>query len=209
MIALALLGCATTSGLGTARTLPAGETQVVAGGELGWVGSTPFSSPIGKVDLGVRHGVTDRVEVGGQVGGWPLLVGWVHTGAYVKMRLHRAPSDDRGFDLALAGMASFDYVTGGGGVDGIGLTGQLPLLVSLNTKQGDEWVLGTRIAVQHLRSAGAAPITKPMLGYTLGYAWHVRGGTVYPTLGMLAAPNPADAHGGKMRTLQLGLELAF
>lgn len=200
-------GCATTAALGTARTLDAGETRFHTGAELGFVDARPFAAPLLRVDAGVSHGLSDRVEIGGSVGGWPVLVKNVHGGGHVKWALHRAPDPSRGVDVALGGAASVDLAWGGG-VSGVATTAQVPLLVGINATSGQQLILGPRVAYQSIVSKGAHPIHKLYGGLTVGMALHGRGGTLLPQVGWLWASNPADQSGG-MHTVQLGLGLWF
>lgn len=195
-------GCATVNGLGTARTLDAGETRLLGGAELGWVSSRPFGSPLLRLDGGVRHGLSDRLEVGAHAGGWPLVVQWGHVGADAKLALVRSPDPTAGFDLSLAAAVQLDAVHGGGAT-GWGWTAQLPLLVGVNDGPRRTWVVAPRLVYQGLYSEGASPVLKPYGGLSLGVAWRGEEVTVLPQVGLLWSDNPADQLGG-MGTLTLG-----
>ena len=100
LVASLLCGCPSASLLGTARTMDKGKTQWAL--ELATTGTvftrTPTSGQpfnIGPTaELGTRHGLTDRVELGGRLWGSGVQVDG-------KFALLRTP-DERGLDLSLA-----------------------------------------------------------------------------------------------------------
>ena len=96
------LGCATTSGLGTARTLDQGEVQWHISNEGGWVDAAPAGGPFMRQDTGVRVGITDDLEVGYTAGAWAFWAIWIHAQYDVKYRLVRAPSTYQGVDCRSA-----------------------------------------------------------------------------------------------------------
>ncbi|MCB9761333.1 MAG: hypothetical protein H6739_15935 [Alphaproteobacteria bacterium] len=196
MIALALLaGCVSLGGLGTARTMDAGETDVYAGSEWGWVDSRPFATPLLRSDLGARHGLSDRVEVGGNVGFFPVYLRTVHTSAYGKLAVLR-PEDPRGgLNLSVAFSGAWDMAESGG-ILGQSLTAQVPLMIGVQRREHLGWELSPRVAAIHLRSKGAAPITKLMVGTGVGVAIRWTHWTLLPQLGVMWSTNPADQTGG-------------
>ena len=95
-----LCGCPSVSMLGTARTVDKGKTQWALG--LATTGTvftrTPMSGQpfnIGPtVELAARHGLTDRVELGGRLWGSGVQV----DGKFALLRAEK----ERGLDLSLA-----------------------------------------------------------------------------------------------------------
>ncbi|MCB9678005.1 MAG: hypothetical protein H6737_23095 [Alphaproteobacteria bacterium] len=191
MVVLALAGCASIHGIQTGRTLDKGQFTATSGVEVGYVTARPLRTGMTRYDLGLRYGLTDDWEVGARVGGWAFVIGWAQVGADVKRRLVRAPSDREGWDVSVAVAASWDGVWGGWAT-GQAVTGQVPLLVSKNLPNRSELVFAPRVAVQHIRSRGAHPITKPLIGASFGWALHPGRFTLYPTVGVLLSNNPAD-----------------
>lgn len=198
MIAL-LLGCASTSGLGTARTIDQHDVQYVIAQEGGWVQSHPLQTPLVRQDVGVRYGITDDLEVGATIGGWAFIAYWSHVQYDLKYQLHSGPRLDVAVDAAVA----HDWFSVGK-TYGQAATVQVPLLVGIRTKRDHEWVLTPRLVYQHTWSKGSAPVDKLLVGQSVGFAWHTGPLTIYPNVGVLWSTNPADAAGG-MRVLQYGV----
>jgi len=100
LAAVFLCGCPSISLLGSARTLDKGKTQFAAG--LSSSGSVFTRTPMNgqpfniapQPELAVRHGVSDRVELGGRLWGTGLQ-------ADAKVALLRGPGDV-GFDVSVA-----------------------------------------------------------------------------------------------------------
>ncbi|MEY3211449.1 MAG: hypothetical protein RIT28_1930 [Pseudomonadota bacterium] len=205
ILLLSLLGCATMGGLGAARTLDAGQTRASVGFELGWVDSQPFVAPLARLDVGARHGVTDRLEVGVQLGAWPLLIRTAHLGLDTKLALHRAPSLQAGVDVSMGLSLQADGVSSAG-LRGQAWTAQVPLYVGLNQSEDVQWQLVPRVAVQHLRSDGAAPVTKALFGMSVGMAIQSERATLLPNVGLLWSSNPANQLKG-LTTLQGGVSV--
>lgn len=197
------LGCATSSGLGTARTLDQGQVQWHISNEGGWVQATPAAGPLMRQDTGVRVGLTDDLEFGYTAGAWLFWASWVHAQADLKYRLVRAPSGSEGIDVSVgAALAWDDYRMAG--IKGQALTGQVPLYIGVNTRRGHELLLMPKLAVQHTWSRGTAPETKLLPGQTIGFAWHTEPLTIAPTVGVQWARNPADVT-GNMLVWQTGI----
>ncbi|MEZ4317172.1 MAG: hypothetical protein R3F61_06700 [Myxococcota bacterium] len=191
MILALLAGCVSMSGLGTGRTLDRHQVRAFGGTEVGYTTARPLLAGRIRTDLGVRYGLTDDWELGGHVGGWVVGALWGQVGVDVKRRLLRAPNDRSGWDVSVSAAFTADGVWSGGG-SGAALAGQVPLFVSKNLPNRSEVVFVPRVALQHIRSRGAYPVTKPLAGLSVGYAMHSGRFTLYPALGALVSTNPAD-----------------
>lgn len=212
--ALALLvGCPSFSTMGTARTIPKGETKFhvgVGGQQLrGWEVDSAGEAEtltLPSFELGVSHAVTDSVEVGGKI--WFL-------GAEInsKFQLARSPTDRSGIDIALAPAISF-YPLSGENNAGETTTGgfvytHLPLLVGLNMG-GSQLVLGPRISNTLVwGSAGGTSDTASIFwaGGSLGFAWKV--GDSFRILPEISIAYPFAVSKGTETTTDLAFEGAL
>jgi len=188
-----LLACATTTSLGSARTLPQGELQHGVATELGLVDSRPIVTPLLRFDYGVRYGMLDELEIGAHVGLWPLFGNrWIHAGFDAKYRLHFAPSPNEGWDVSVATGLAYDRATVFG-IQGQAFTVTQSLLVGKNTRRGHQWVVVPRVAYERITSKGASPVTKGMVGLAVGPAITRERLTLHPQLGWWWSTNAADA----------------
>lgn len=147
--AVLLTGCPSFSTMGTARTIPKGSNQfhVGMGGQQLRDWSVTESGTLDNVtvpafEVGLSHGVSDSVEVGGKV--WFL-------GAELnsKFQLFRSASPTSGVDLALAPALSF-YPLSGENNAGQQTSGglaflHLPLLLGVNVGGGSQVILAPRL----------------------------------------------------------------
>ena len=207
MILLLLTGCLTLGTLQTPRTLDEGQVRAVIGADAGYLRARPLNLGMGRSDLGFRWGVTDDWELGFHTGGWLLGVYWGQLGLDVKRRLVRAKSRKEGWDVSLALGFQADGVWSGGAT-GASLGIQVPLLIGKNLPNGSEIVGIPRVGVQHVRSRGANPVTKPLVGLTLGYAAHPGRWTLMPTIGLLVSNNKADRV-SQLTTFQAGFTVGY
>ncbi|MBS2029282.1 MAG: hypothetical protein JST54_15380 [Deltaproteobacteria bacterium] len=157
------LGCASATSLCTARNLAEGETQLGVGLKAPW--------PVAEV--GIRRGLTDRIELGAQGGGFvsrPLTM--VSALADVKAQLHRAATPNVGWDLALdpsVGYESFEAT----GAPIRSVNGGLALLVGHGIGNGHQVVLGPRMIESLLWDANSEPTWVPSWGASLAVAFAV------------------------------------
>ena len=93
-------------------------------------------------------------------------------------------------------------------VTGAAYTGQLPAMVGVNLPWGDSITMTGRAVVQHIRSPGAAPITKPMGGLEVGYIAHLWRFSFHPRVGAMLSSNRADLK-SNMLVVQTGVEVSF
>ena len=152
-----------------------------------------------------RITVTDRLEVGVQLGAWPLLIRTAHVGLDAKLALHRAPRPSAGVDVSAGLSLQADGVSGAG-LRGQAWTIQAPLYVGLNQDEDVQWQLMPRVAAQHLRSDGAAPVTKALVGLSVGMAIQTDRATLMPQVGLLWSSNPANTLKG-LTTAQGGVSV--
>ncbi len=213
--ALALLaGCPSFSTMGTARTIPKGETKFhvgVGGMQLrGW--STDDATgeletlTLPQFELGVSHAVSDSAEVGGKI--WFL-------GAEInsKFQLVRSPTDRGGLDVALAPAISF-YPLSGENNAGETATGglvytHLPVLFGFNVA-GSQLVVGPRLSNTLVwGSAGSSSTTGSIFwaGGSLGFA--IRAGDTFRILPEISIAYPFAASSGTKATLDLPFEGAI
>jgi len=168
-------GCATFTALGPARTVDPGESQFYVAPEGMWVkrGGKPLLSP--QVELGGRYGLTERVDVGARI--------WlpnVELDAQIPRR--RAPSPDRGWDLA--GAPGLGYLGGFSGsteeyTDTLHIfTFSAPLLAGLNVGRGNQVIGSVRVVDQVWTGSGEGATTANILylGGSLGFVWKVTHG---------------------------------
>lgn len=186
-----LLGCASIGSLQTAKTLDQGQFRAYLGVEVGYVRARPLNLGMSRSDLGFRWGITDDWELGGHVGGWLLGVYWGQLGLDIKRRLVRARSPREGWDVSIGLGLQLDGVWSGGAT-GASFGGQLPLLISKNLPNRSEIVMIPRLGLQHIRSRGANPVTKPLVGAVVGYAANPGRWTLMPFIGVWVSTNKAD-----------------
>jgi len=214
-LALTLLtGCPSFSTMGTARTIPKGETQfhVAVGGQQLRDWSTDTSGNLETItfpafEFGASHAVTDNVEIGGKI--WFL-------GAEInsKFQLLRSPSPDSGIDFALAPAISFYPLSGennAGDTTSGGLAFfHLPLLMGVNVGGGSQLVLGPRLSNTLVwGSAGGSSESASIfwVGGSLGFAWKV--GDSFRVLPEISIAYPFAGSTGTQTTTDLAFEGAI
>ncbi len=180
--ALALLtGCPSFTTMGTARTVPEGETQfyISTGGvqlrnweatETSTGASTGTESlTLPAFEFGARSGVNDRVEIGGKL--W-----FIGAELDSKFQLARSDSEGSGIDVALApGISVYPFSTEdslGNSTTAILSYVHLPLLIGINTGNGSQLVLGPRFSATLVSGNGEVG-TVTWAGGSVGYAWKI------------------------------------
>jgi hypothetical protein len=206
-----LAGCPSFTTMGTARTTPLGKTQlyVATGGVQlrDWrlqdsAGSTGTLESVGlpQFEIGVRHGVSDTVEVGGKI--WFL-------GAELdsKFQLLRSPGEGSGIDVALAPALSLYPFTAedssGADVQAIFAWAHLPLLVGVNIGGGSQLVIGPRLS-DMIVSAGGETTNVFWAGGSLGLA--LKMGPTFRILPEVSIAYPVAASHGAQATTDLRFE---
>ncbi len=162
--ALALAGCPSISTMGTARTVPEGTYQYSVAGGYAVMSETvvddegnPDSVSAPSFELGIRYGLSDRIEVGGKI----FPVG-AELGA--KAQVLRSASTERGLDVAVA--PSFSVYPWSKGVAG---WGNLSVPLGFNVGGGNQLVLsprGTMFLVTSEEGSGSVF----MAGGSMGFA---------------------------------------
>ncbi|MBN1204133.1 MAG: hypothetical protein JXB05_04320 [Myxococcaceae bacterium] len=180
VMSLLATGCASISHVQTADTLGQGNFQFAL--EPGAMGVASLADqdakPIPHVDLAMRYGVTDRLDLGVRVGSSMVeLQGKV---------LLTAPDDpDMAVSLAPSVMSMLLRLAG---LDDLTYTNlALPVLVGFKMDGGSELVLGPRVTLTRFTTSaedGSANIISA--GGSLGYALRVAEGLrVMPEVGIL------------------------
>lgn len=103
----ALSGCSMAT-LGTAAPVDRGETQLLLAPGFMRVGLSGSVHPGPQLEVGGRHGITDRVDLGARL--WLPLPGYVVDS---RILLKRAASKDRGVDISLNPGLMYIYAPGG------------------------------------------------------------------------------------------------
>ncbi len=151
-----LSGCTST---GMARTLNKGQVQVSL--TPGVVTALPAASyTLPQAEVGVRYGVTDRLDVGARL---------FYPGVAVDTRvaLLRSPTLDSGIDLTLAPTLSAMLR---GSSDDKQMSLELPLLVGLNPGAGVQFVLGPRVGLSAVVDPNGVGVSRGLVGGSLGVA---------------------------------------
>lgn len=178
-LALFLAGCPSFSTMGTARTLPPGNTQLVVSPQAAYTKRWSIAGLEQRTDvvfpqleLGIHHGVTENVEVGAKI--W-VLGFEVDT----KLQLGRSQSDSSGIDIAIDPGIGYLGFTQGQGIGTTSLTTSqnslslyLPLLVGFNFAGGNQLVLGPKIIEQIILPSSQTGAGNVLWGgASVGYAW--------------------------------------
>lgn len=129
-------GCAST---GMARTLDEGELQMslTPGKHYSLEGSG--SKP--QMEVGLRYGATDRVDVGVRLFPFGLTMD-------TRIALAKSPTLDSGVDVTLAPSATMGLYGSGGyfSFPSVRTALEMPVLVGLNLGRGTQFVVGPRVA---------------------------------------------------------------
>ncbi|MFT3840913.1 MAG: hypothetical protein QM723_28240 [Myxococcaceae bacterium] len=169
-------GCYSFSTLGRARVLEPGKVEVMAAPEGLAItnGKELAIRPVG--DLGVRYGLSERVELDAKLTTLGLTLG-------PKVQLSRSPSCDCGVDIALAPAVAYTVQDK--------LTLELPVMFGINFTGGHQLVLAPRIAWQVRVDVPGAdhPVSDLLAGASVGFVWqfskHV---ALMPEVAVLAQP---------------------
>lgn len=208
---VALTGCASVTSLQTARPIGVGKTQFAL--EPGTWGVSSGNSEtdvatLPRVDLSVRHGVSDTVEIGGRLGAGGVEL------------LSKFALSPPGSGVAVAVAPSVGGIVGL--VPGSGLafvTIQVPLLIGVPFGEGSEFVFGPRVHNVFLGAAGTVGVNILSLGGSAGVSLKVSDSfrlfpefaVVYPVVGAASALGSSSATSdfGDGVIFQLALGLIF
>jgi hypothetical protein len=210
-----LMGCASQTGMGRARTVARGQSQIGVGAEAS-VLTTQLSkdtvAPLPWVHavIGYRRGLTRDVDVGARA--WGLAISGVQSlGAAgdVKVQIART----RTWEVAAGGSLGYHQFRLGGAANHV-FTATLPLLFGLNLGR-DQLVFGPRVADYVMAGEGQRTINTFWVGGSLGYWWQPRVDiAIMPELVLLYTP--ISFHGEVKRedatgaaSIQLGLGVHF
>jgi hypothetical protein len=176
LVSLAALdggGCTAMSTIKTATTVPPGQTQVVGAIEAN--GGAPLELPVKpllpELAIGLRRGLTDRVEVGGKLTTLPLGRAVTTAGleGHVKVQLRRVPWSR--FKLAVGPAAGFRWIASSGAAMQVTYA-TVPLLVGIDVGR-HQIVVAPEAGLQLWTSAGSNEVWAPMLGLSLGFVWRI------------------------------------
>lgn len=168
--AFLLCGCPSFLVQGRARPIEPGRYQFFANVHgAGVVETTGFPAVMPGLEIGLRRGLTERLEVGGR-----LSLGGL--GFDAKIALKKAPTPDEGIDWAIdPGLA---YGTNGIGSVGISpgihnIDLHLPLLIGFNFSRGRGLVIGPRVVqrITVMASPGAPTSYTVIGGASAGFDW--------------------------------------
>jgi hypothetical protein len=139
--ALVLTGCASLNAAQTANTMGKGGLQLglepAAYGISGTNGAGSTTFP--RVDLAVRYGVTDNVDIGGKLGSSLFEI---------NAKFQVTDAKDKGFVVSIAPSLG-GFVIGGGNSDSSSTVGsftiKVPVLLGFGFGDGNQFVLGPNI----------------------------------------------------------------
>lgn len=167
-------GCMSLSTQTRARTLEAGKTEVTA--SLGGVYHADIAPPVlPDVQVHVRHGVSDRVELGASLGSSGLS-------AAVKVGLVRSETPRSGLNLSLHPKVTAAFWPGNeGGL--LSAQGSLPLLVGIPLGEHElTFAPGLRYVTETLQRFEPSNL---LAGATVGIAFRVtKSFTLTPEVGL-------------------------
>jgi hypothetical protein len=176
-------GCVSVSHVQTADTLGQGKFQFAM--EPGVGGAAVFSSEAGSgsiyyphVDLAVRYGVTDTVDLGVRFGSSLVEL-------QSKILLSSVEDAGKAISIAPSLMGVF-FGSGDNSVNYVNLA--VPVLIGLKTAGGSEFVIGPRVVGTNISGGsgdGSGSVTVLSLGASVGYALRVSEGfRLMPELGV-------------------------
>ena len=166
-------GCTAMSTIKTATTVPAGQNQVIGAIEAN--GGAPLELPVKpllpELVVGLRRGLTDRLEVGGKLTTLPLGRRATTLGVEgeVKVQLRNVPWSR--YKLALGPAAGFRWISSSGAAMQVTYL-TLPFLTGIDVGR-HQIVVAPEVGVQLWTSAGANEVWAPMVGLSLGFVWRI------------------------------------
>ena len=161
----ALAGCSAMATVKTARTVPEGRTHYLAALELN--GGGPVDDPaeiLPEAAIGVRHGVSERVELGAMVRSLPLGRRVTTAGGELEVKVQVCRDASGTFDVALGPAAGARWIASGEVA-----YATLPILFGWNLENdATQLVVAPEVGLQRWSSPGADPILARVLGLSLG-----------------------------------------
>ncbi|WP_224360535.1 hypothetical protein [Hyalangium versicolor] len=193
-------GCVSISQVQTADTLGTGKFQFAI--EPGMAGAAVFAQDdtsidgsvyYPHVDLGLRYGVADRVDLGVRFGSSLVEL-------QTKFLLTHPNDPDKAISLAPSAMALLGSI-GEDELSYINLA--LPVLVGFKTSGGSEFVLGPRVSLARV-GVDDTSVSIISAGASVGYALRVAEGfrlmpevaVSYPLIGSVDTSSDSDVVGG-------------
>jgi hypothetical protein len=171
--ALAGSACTAMSTIKTATTVPAGQNQVIGAIEAN--GGAPLELPVKpllpELVVGLRRGLTDKLEVGGKLTTCPAGRRATTAGieGEVKVQLRRLPGAR--LELALGPAAGFRWISAACATMQVSYVA-LPLLMGIDVGR-HQIVVAPEAGLQLWTSAGSNEVWAPMLGLSLGFVWRI------------------------------------
>jgi hypothetical protein len=176
ILLLLLHACASSTGVGHARVLKDGESQLAFGAELGaglaqLSPGQPAPGPWLQLGAGYRRGFFG-IEGGARIWGFGLPSRFfTFGGAFdVKVPLLVAPSLEEGFDLSL-GLDTGYHQINVARVPAHLFVAQVPLTFGVNLGGGDQLIFGVRLVDQAMTGPDVTPVNMLFFGGSLGFAW--------------------------------------
>jgi hypothetical protein len=205
----ALSACSSFTTYKTARPLSKGATQTLVAPQLDSAGPKDTGkAPFPELALSVRHGVTERIEVGGTLTMLPLgeamqTIGFEGLG---KAHLHRTRGGR--VDLAVGAGAGYRVYSSSAAVFEM-VHASVPLILGINLRKSDQLVIAPAVAWQRWYSTGARPVDVPSLGMSLGYRWQIsQRFALMPEMTLASSP-AALAGFGDTAMAHVGIALVF
>lgn len=203
------LGCASFTTYKSARPLRKGATQALVAPQLDAAGPAETGkAPFPELAVSVRHGLTERLELGATLIAVPLgeVMSAVGLEGLSKLHVHRSQSGR--FDVAVGAGAGYRvFATSGATFEMVHAS--VPLIVGVNLGRSHQLVLSPTLAWQRWYSSGARPVDIPSLGASLGWRWQVsQRFAIFPELSF-AKSGTALAQFDNTALLHAGVALVF
>ncbi len=195
LVAAAMLAssCASSGLIGGAHTIGEGNTELFIAPEGSFGGSDVIASTGAHLTVGVRHGVTERFDLGGRVWAFPTgFVSLVGGSLDLRVGLLQARNPGRGVDIAL--MPSVGYqLTLGAGTDVHVAFAHVPVAFGFNLRGGHQIILAPGLTYQLAISESSAPVHFPFGTGTIGFLWRVFDDFwLMPEVGGMWSPTATD-----------------
>jgi hypothetical protein len=205
----ALSACSSFTTYKTARPLSKGATQTLVAPQLDSAGPKDTGkAPFPEIAVSVRHGITERIEVGGTLTVLPLGEAMQTLGFEGLGKLHLHQTRGGRVDLAVGAGAGYRVYSSSGAVFEM-VHASVPLIVGINLRRSDQLVIAPAVAWQRWYSTGARPVDVPSLGVSLGYRWQIsQRFALMPEMTLASSPT-ALAGFGDTAMAHVGIALVF
>ena len=204
----ALIGCSSFTTYKTATPLRKGKTMTVVAPQVNAAGPKETGkAPFPEVAVSVRHGLTDKLEVGGTLSGLPLGQAMSALGFEAQGKRHMWRSSSGRVDVALAGGVGYQvFATSGATFEMI--HANLPVIVGINLGR-HQLVLAPNLSWQRWYSTGARPVDVGAYGSSLGFRWQVsRRFAILPEFSWARSPTALTKYDNTI-LLHAGIGLVF